>query len=132
MLLAKRSGGERRVALIGYAASLGAAAIGSVAYHGPQPRWAGKVHDASIVAVVAGALLLEATAQPYEFNQVRARLRLPLSLAALAGAAYAAGRSESPWCDPESLVQLHGLWHLLSAGCALAVALAVSRSDEMR
>jgi len=34
--------------------------------------------------------------------------------------AYAAGRTGSPVCDPTSLWQGHGLWHLLAAGAATA------------
>jgi hypothetical protein len=119
---AKRSGGLHRVALILYAASLGAVGIGSVAYHGPQPRWARRVHDGSIAASLACTLLVTVTAQPSPFKGVRVQLRPVLSLMTLAGAAYRAGRSQSRWCNPDSLVQLHGLWHMLSAGSALTLA----------
>jgi hypothetical protein len=112
--LAKRSRGRHRVAFIGYGASLAAVSLGSVAYHGPQPRWARNVHDTSIMAAFAGTLMVHRIERP--------PVRHALVLAALAGAAYSAGRSNSRWCAPDSPLQLHGLWHVLSAGSALALA----------
>jgi hypothetical protein len=112
----RRSRGAHRAALALYAASLAAAGVGSFAYHGPQPRWAGRVHDGSVVASLACTFLVAVTGQPPVFSRDR------LFLATLAGVAYRAGRSRSRWCDPESLMQLHGLWHLLSAGSALTLA----------
>ena len=35
--------------------------------------------------------------------------------AAIGGASWLLGRSSSPLCDPDSVLQLHGLWHVLSA-----------------
>jgi hypothetical protein len=119
---ARRSNGVHRAALGWYAASLAAAGVGSVAYHGPQPWWAGKVHDASIAASLAGAVLVAGTAQPATLPPLRRQLRIVLPLAGLSGLAYGAGRSESRWCDPDSRLQLHGLWHLLSAASALGLA----------
>jgi hypothetical protein len=43
---------------------------------------------------------------------------------ALAGLSFLLGRSESPLCEPESLFQLHGGWHLLVAVASMAWALA--------
>jgi hypothetical protein len=119
---AKRCGGLHRVVLILYAASLAAVGVGSVAYHGPQPRWARRVHDGSVAASLACTLLVGVTAQPPLLTRIRGQLPPVLSLAALAGAAYRAGRSRSRWCNPASLVQLHGMWHLLSAASALSLA----------
>lgn len=36
--------------------------------------------------------------------------------------AYLAGRTDSPLCRPESRLQLHGLWHLLSGAAVAAWA----------
>ena len=36
----------------------------------------------------------------------------------LGGLAYAGGRTGSPVCDADSLLQLHGLWHLSTAAAA--------------
>jgi hypothetical protein len=43
---------------------------------------------------------------------------------ALAGAAYLLGRSGSPLCHPESVLQLHAVWHVLVAISATAFAYA--------
>lgn len=43
---------------------------------------------------------------------------------ALGGLAFLAGRSGSPVCEPRSLFQLHGGWHLLVAAASMAWALA--------
>jgi predicted membrane channel-forming protein YqfA (hemolysin III family) len=40
----------------------------------------------------------------------------------LAGAAFLLGRQGSALCNPESLVQLHGVWHVLVAVAAAAFA----------
>jgi hypothetical protein len=117
-----RSSGVHRTALGWYAASLAAAGIGSVAYHGPQPWWAGTVHDTSLAASLAGAVLVAGTARPATLPLLRRQLRTVLPLVGLSGLAYGAGRSGSRWCDPDSRLQLHGLWHALSAASALALA----------
>ncbi|MGV0836535.1 hypothetical protein [Mycolicibacterium thermoresistibile] len=101
-----------RAPLAGTAAVvLVAIGIGSFAYHGPQPAWAGPAHDWPIVAVaVVYAVAL--------FRTGRRRRRVWAGAAAvfaLALAAYAAGRTGSPLCRPDSLWQFHGAWHLLSA-----------------
>jgi hypothetical protein len=35
------------------------------------------------------------------------------------------GRTASPWCDPDSLLQGHAVWHLLAAAALAAWARAV-------
>lgn len=42
----------------------------------------------------------------------------------LAGLAFLLGRSTSPWCRPESLLQAHAAWHLLVAVGSVAYAWA--------
>jgi hypothetical protein len=49
---------------------------------------------------------------------------LVLAVLALAGLAFLLGRSASPWCDPESLLQAHAAWHLLVAVGSMAYAWA--------
>lgn len=127
----KRSRGLHRAVLLLYAASLAAVGVGSVAYHGPRPRWARTVHDGSVVASFACTLLVTITAQPY-LRRVPGDLRPVLSLVTLAGAAYRTGRSQSRWCDPDSLVQMHGLWHVLSAGSALTLAWSLATPADPR
>ena len=38
-----------------------------------------------------------------------------IAIAAVAGATWFLGRTDSPACDPDGAFQFHGLWHLLSA-----------------
>jgi predicted membrane channel-forming protein YqfA (hemolysin III family) len=98
-----------------------AVGVGSFAFHGPQPPWAGPAHDWPIIALavvyVVGLALT-----------VRRRPRMWLAAAgilAMALIAYAAGRSGSPLCRPESLWQYHGAWHVLTAAAAAWAALAL-------
>ncbi len=36
-------------------------------------------------------------------------------VAAIAGATWLLGRTDSPACDPDAVFQFHGLWHVISA-----------------
>lgn len=47
-----------------------------------------------------------------------------LGVLALAGLAFLLGRSTSPWCRPQSLLQAHAAWHLLVAVGSVAYAWA--------
>lgn len=109
-----------------YAATMAAVGLGSWWYHGPQAAGAEAVHDATI-----GVLLAEAAGIPLirrlrgDAPLVSAPGRLAwtwtaVGLLATAGGAYVLGRTESPLCRPESLLQAHGLWHLLAAGAFTA------------
>lgn len=102
-----------------------AVGVGSVVYHGPQPQWAGLVHDWPIVALAA----------VYTVGLARTARRRRVWLAAgailvIALIAYAAGRSGSPLCRPDSWWQYHGVWHVLSAAAAGCAALAMGRRRE--
>ena len=107
------------------AAGLALVAVGggSFAYHGPQPSWAGLAHDWPIVAVgvvYAAGLALSGRRQRWS------GWAAPAGVFALGLAAYAAGRSGSPLCRPDSLWQYHGAWHVLSAAAAGWAALAMA------
>ncbi|HEX2285003.1 MAG TPA: hypothetical protein VHI10_09290 [Mycobacterium sp.] len=91
---------------------------GSFAYHGPQPSWAELAHDWPIVAV--GLVYGVGLARGVRRRRLSA-WATPAAVFALGLAAYAAGRSGSPLCRPDSLWQYHGAWHVLSAA-ALALA----------
>ncbi|BBZ14772.1 hypothetical protein [Mycobacterium branderi] len=101
------------------AAAAGAALVavgsGSFAYHGPQPSWAKFAHDWSIVA--AGAVYTAGLARSAR-RQRWSTWAAPAGVLAVGLAAYAAGRSGSPLCRPDSLWQYHGAWHILSAAAA--------------
>jgi hypothetical protein len=49
----------------------------------------------------------------------RAPTMLTLGIAGLAGAAVVAGRTGSPLCHPDSLLQGHAVWHVLAAATLL-------------
>lgn len=102
-------------------AALVAVGIGSVAFHGPQPSWAGPAHDWPIIAVgvVYAAMLIRS-------RRSRSAWAVALGVFALALAAYAAGRTGSPLCRPDSVWQYHGAWHVLSALAAACAARALA------
>jgi predicted membrane channel-forming protein YqfA (hemolysin III family) len=111
------------------AVALVAVGFGSFAFHGPQPSWAQPAHDWPIIAlgVVLAIGLLRST-----IRQDWSGWGAPAAIFALGLAVYAAGRSGSPFCDPDSLWQLHAIWHVLTAAAALAAirAMAAAGSDE--
>ena len=54
----------------------------------------------------------------------RVAYRVALGAAAAGAACWWAGRSDSPWCDPDSLLQAHAAWHLLGAAALACWAVA--------
>ena len=52
-----------------------------------------------------------------------------LAVAVVAGLAWFAGRTGSPLCDPGSLLQLHAVWHLLTAYLVVAWAFRAAATD---
>jgi hypothetical protein len=103
-----------------------AVGAGSFVYHGPQPSWAGLAHDWPIIAlgaVYAAGLTRTARRQ-------RRVWMTAAGIFTLALIAYAAGRSGSSLCRPESLWQYHGAWHVLSAASAGWAALAMGQRRE--
>jgi hypothetical protein len=111
---ARRATGPRRLVLFGYAGALVTVGTGSVAYHGPQPAWAGWAHDGSIAVMLMLAAVVLVGAEPVRQWRSPARKLLATS-ALLAASAYLAGRTGSPLCAPDSFVQPHAAWHVLSA-----------------
>ncbi|HEV3498411.1 MAG TPA: hypothetical protein VHA34_18895, partial [Actinomycetes bacterium] len=45
----------------------------------------------------------------------RTAYRAALAATAAGAASWWAGRTQSPWCDPDSLLQGHAAWHLVGA-----------------
>jgi hypothetical protein len=111
------------------AAVLVAIGLGSFAFHGPQPSWAKPAHDLPIIAagVVYAAILARSRRAQWRSVVAPAAAVLALGLTA-----YAAGRSGSPLCRPDSLWQFHGAWHVLTAVAAgwAARAMAPARDDN--
>ncbi|MGV1004999.1 MAG: hypothetical protein ACOYEV_09590 [Candidatus Nanopelagicales bacterium] len=102
-----------------YAATLALVGLGSVDYHGPQSPAAKFLHDAPIAALAVWvALLLLARRRGGRPLLPGASRRSLIALGvvwAAAIASYPLGRTDSPICDPASLAQVHGLWHVLTA-----------------
>ncbi|MGE2722179.1 hypothetical protein [Mycolicibacterium celeriflavum] len=109
-------------------AALVTVGLGSFVYHGPQPPWAGPVHDVPIVVLAAVCVVAV----------VRGARQRPTACIAAAGvfalglAAYAAGRTGSPLCRPDSLWQFHGAWHVLSGAAAGLAAWVAVRAGQYR
>ena len=131
VVAAVRATGRLRLHLAVYAAALIGVGLGSFAYHGPQPAWAGWAHDGSIGLAVVCAILLAATAGTGRTRVWRTGPgRLSAAVFAVALVAYVAGRTGSPLCDPDCWIQLHAVWHVLVAVSALAFAWAACRSES--
>ena len=128
VVAAMRASGRLRLHLAGYGVALIGVGVGSFAYHGPQPAWAGRPHDASIAVALVLAILLAVTAGRRRTRVWRTGAgRLSAALLAAALVAYAAGRTGSPLCDPRGWIQPHAVWHVLIAGSALAFAWRLPR-----
>jgi hypothetical protein len=102
-----------------YAGLLALVGVGSVLYHGPQPPGALPMHDLPIPAILLLAAATPVIARrsgraPLPGRSRSRGLRL-VGLTVASGLAYAGGRTGAPTCAPDSRLQLHGLWHVLSA-----------------
>ena len=131
-----------RPATVAFGVAVAAAGLGSVDYHGPGSPAARFLHDGGLYAVVGLVAWHEVARRVGRARRGRAELpwaELPWArwaprrrtayLAAVgataAGAAcWWAGRTASPWCDPDSLLQGHAAWHLLGAAALACWALA--------
>lgn len=107
-------GGKRRSAL-GIAAL--AAGAGSVAYHGPGGRGGKWVHD-----ITASALGSAVTSAVMSRNMSWGRRAVTIACMGAAAAVHASSRTEGPLCRPDSVLQGHALWHVLSAVAAVTAA----------
>ena len=69
------------------------------------PQWADPL--AVLLTIAALALIIHDDRTP--------RTIAPLSLLAVAAIVGRLGATSGPWCDPESIFQLHGVWHVAAA-----------------
>jgi hypothetical protein len=107
------TGGRARTALFGIAvASVG---VGSVLYHGPQPAQARLLHDGTIAVVVGAIAVLEVARGHRGVRRDRGGYLVALAVLLFGAVAFTLGRTGSPLCFPDSVIQLHGLWHVLAA-----------------
>ncbi len=93
--------------------------IGSIVYHGPQLPGARLMHDLPI----PGLLLLTVVVVLWRWRdgstvfpgRSTGRLWVAIVAFVIAPIAYGLGRTGSPLCDADGEVQLHGVWHVLTA-----------------
>ena len=112
--------------------AVAAAGIGSVDYHGPGSPAARLLHDGGLYAVAGYVAWTEVARRARRVRLApgrRASYRLALAAAAAGVACWWAGRTASPWCDPDSLLQPHAAWHLLGAAALAAWGWAVATLD---
>ena len=137
-----RAGPDRGRAL-GFGLAVTAAGVGSVDYHGPGSPAARLLHDGSLYAVVGFVAWQEVARRVGRGRRARAGVpwvgwtprrrtayRVALAATAAGAACWWAGRTASPWCDPNSLLQGHAAWHLLTAAALGAWGWAALRPGE--
>jgi hypothetical protein len=116
-----------RPVTVGFGLVVAAAGVGSVDYHGPGSPAARLLHDGTLYAV-AGFVAWREVARRVGRARLeprrRAAYRAALATTAAGAACWWAGRTTSPWCDPDSLLQGHAAWHLLTAAALACWAVA--------
>jgi hypothetical protein len=127
-----RAGPGRRPLLV-FGLAAGLAGVGSVDYHGPGSPAARLLHDGGLYAVVGLVAWHEVARRVRRAPLARDRrvaYRAALAATAAGAACWWLGRTASPWCDPDSLLQPHAAWHLLSAAALAAWSLATMDGDR--
>ena len=108
-----------RLAAWAYAGLLALVGLGSIAYHGPQVSSAELLHDAPVVPLLLLAVLVPTTRALRRSRVLRAGSRPCLVVGGVAAAvalvAYPLGRTGSALCSPESVLQMHAVWHVAAA-----------------
>ena len=113
--------------MVAFGLAVAAAGVGSVDYHGPGSPAARLLHDGSLYLVVGLVAWREVTrwvGRGRLTPRGRVAHRAALALAAAGAAGWWLGRTASPWCDPDSLLQGHAAWHLLGAAALACWAVA--------
>lgn len=118
----------RAVLAVTAGVALVAVGFGSFVFHGPQPPWAGPVHDLPIIILAVVCVIGVARSA----GARRSAWGAAAVVFALGLAAYAAGRTGSPLCRPDSLWQYHGVWHVLSGAAAGLTAWAMVPARQYR
>jgi hypothetical protein len=109
-------------------AALVAVGVGSIAYHGFGGSVAHWLHDSTIVVVA----IVAATAAPRIWRRARARPVLAtcaVGAFALALPLQVFGRTGGPWCRPDSVLQAHAGWHVLTATALACAFVAADRRE---
>jgi hypothetical protein len=113
----QRSRGWSSVALAAFGALLAVEGVGSVGFHGPGDSVSHRLHDAGIGGTLAFVAATEVVALVRRPRRRRTRRRLAVAAALLAAATVVnlLSRTGDPLCDPDSLLQGHAAWHVLTA-----------------
>jgi hypothetical protein len=108
----------RRPAWTAVAVATAVEGLGSVAYHGPGGRWAKRLHDGGLIALVAtlGVAVGQEGRRPLAGRPVTA------ALGTTAAALHALSRTGGPLCSCRSRVQGHAVFHVLAAAALAAAA----------
>jgi hypothetical protein len=126
---------------LGFGLAVAAAGVGSVDFHGPGSPAARWLHDGGLYLVVGMVAWHEVARRARRTPTIgpswtglapgRRGAYLTALIATAAGAAcWWAGRTASPWCDPDRLLQPHAAWHLLGAAALAAWGWAVLEGDR--
>jgi hypothetical protein len=124
----RTAAGPARRETVAFGVAVAAAGIGSVDYHGPGSPAARLLHDGGLYVVVGFVAWREVGRRVGRVRlspRGRVAYRVALAAAAAGAACWWAGRTTSSWCDPDSLLQPHAAWHILSAAALGAWSLAV-------
>ena len=119
---------------LAFGLAVAAAGVGSVDYHGPGSPAARWLHDGSLYAVVGFVAVHEVARRVGRVRLTPSRrvaYRVALAATAAGAACWWLGRTGGPLCDPDSLLQGHAAWHLLTAISLAAWALAALEPDEV-
>jgi hypothetical protein len=119
--------GPGRPATIGFGLAVAVAGAGSVDYHGPGSPAARLLHDGGLYAVVGFVAVVEAARRVGRGRLApgrRVAYRAAVAAAAAGAVCWWLGRTASPLCDPDSLLQGHAAWHLLAAAALACWAAA--------
>jgi len=77
-----------------------------------------------VVGLVAWREVARRVGRAPPAREWRASYPVALATAAAGAACWWLGRTASPWCDPDSLLQPHAAWHVLGAAALGAWSLA--------
>ena len=113
VVTASRRNGDEWVGYL-LAGALSLVGLGSFLFHGTGTQPGDLLHTVSIVV-----LLLSVTAAGFTTRTQVIRVGLPPVIVFAAGlAVYRLSRTGGSLCDPDSLLQGHAAWHVLSAAAA--------------
>ena len=105
-------------------------AVGGLGFHGPGGRLGHRLHDVALLgtlATMSAQVLAVAPAAPALAPAARRRLVSAAGLLAVASVVKALSGTGGPWCRPDSRVQGHAVWHVLTAAGLYEWGVATAR-----